>query len=117
MPGWKPPNFLKALPPPYQILIGARAPSRLCYTLQLDLVLRVSLLTSQPDRILWKYPSEFFVHISVKSQPCILNTKIVMDRDSDHITRGYVFGGMQARSASARSSRIPFLPGEPGNAV
>lgn len=40
-----------------------------------------------------------------------------MDRDSDHITRGYVFGGMQARSASAKGSRIPFLPGGPGNVV
>ena len=40
-----------------------------------------------------------------------------MGRESDHITRGYVFGGMQARSASAKGSRIPFLPGGPGNVV
>ncbi|KAK0508647.1 hypothetical protein JMJ35_008923 [Cladonia borealis] len=40
-----------------------------------------------------------------------------MDRDSEHFTRGYVFGGMQNRANSAKGKRLPFLPGGPGNAV
>lgn len=40
-----------------------------------------------------------------------------MERDSEHFTRGYVFGGMQNRANSAKGNRVPFLPGGPANAV